>query len=142
MPLSANLSKLGSSILPRAKRATNRNNVATEKQIKKKVLAPDSPGAEMSSAETAAPKRTRPIIICYKLTWNSPITIFHVTGSLSYIFLAPINCVLFTELTIFIFKHIAKIIIWRCNADITWTSHGLQVTEVIVLIKCSLKLII
>ena len=28
--------------------------------LKKKVLAPNSPGAEMSSAETAAPKRTRP----------------------------------------------------------------------------------
>ena len=26
----------------------------------KKVLAPDSPGTEMSGAETAAPKRTRP----------------------------------------------------------------------------------
>ena len=61
MPLSANLLKLKSSILPRAKRATNRNNVATDKRIqKKKVLAPDSLGAEMSSAETAAPKRTRP----------------------------------------------------------------------------------
>ena len=52
MPLSVNLLKLESSILPRAKRATNRNNVATEKRIyKKKVLAPDSPGAEMSGAE-------------------------------------------------------------------------------------------
>ena len=28
--------------------------------LKKKVLAPDSPGAEMSGAETAAPKLTRP----------------------------------------------------------------------------------
>ena len=28
--------------------------------LKKKVLAPDSPGPEISSAETAAPKRTRP----------------------------------------------------------------------------------
>ena len=36
MPLSANLLKLESSILPRAKQATNRKNVATEKQIKKK----------------------------------------------------------------------------------------------------------
>ena len=33
MPLSANLLKLESSILPRAKRATNRNNVATEQRI-------------------------------------------------------------------------------------------------------------
>ena len=33
MPLSANLLKLESSILPRVKRATNRNNVATEKLI-------------------------------------------------------------------------------------------------------------
>ena len=32
MPLSANLLKLGSSILPRVKRARNRNNVATEKR--------------------------------------------------------------------------------------------------------------
>ena len=62
MPLSANLLKLESSILPRAKRATSRNNVATEKtNPKKKVLAPDSPGAEMSGAEMATPKRTRPI---------------------------------------------------------------------------------
>ena len=29
--------------------------------LKKKVLAPDSPGAEMSSVQTAAPKRTQPI---------------------------------------------------------------------------------
>ena len=50
MMLSANLLKLESSILPRAKRATNRNNVATEKRIEKKVLVPDSPGAEMSGA--------------------------------------------------------------------------------------------
>ena len=28
--------------------------------LKKKVLAPNSPGAEMSSAETAVPKHTRP----------------------------------------------------------------------------------
>ena len=28
--------------------------------LKKKVLAPDSPGAELSSAESAALKRTRP----------------------------------------------------------------------------------
>ena len=66
MPLSANLLKLESSILPRAKRATNRNNVATEQRIKKKkqVLAPNSSGAEMygaemSSAETAVPNRRR-----------------------------------------------------------------------------------
>ena len=65
MPLSANLFKLDSSILPRANRATNRNNVATEKLIQnKKILAPDSPvaetsGAEMSSTETAAPNRRR-----------------------------------------------------------------------------------
>ena len=57
MPLSANLLKLESSTLPRAKRATNRNNVATEQRNKKIVLAPNSPctemsGAEMSSAET------------------------------------------------------------------------------------------
>ena len=37
--------------------------------LKKKVLAPNSPGAEMSgaelsSAETAAPKRTRPLYMC------------------------------------------------------------------------------
>ena len=61
MPLSANL-KLESSILPRAKRATSRNKVATEKRIKKKVLAPNGPGAEisgaeMSSAETVALNR-------------------------------------------------------------------------------------
>ena len=31
--------------------------------LKKKVQAPDSPDAEMSSAETAAPKRTRPPIL-------------------------------------------------------------------------------
>ena len=31
MPLSTNLLKLGSSVLPRAKQATNQNNVATEK---------------------------------------------------------------------------------------------------------------
>ena len=61
-PLSANLLKLESSILPRAKRATNRNNVDTEKtNLKKKVLAPDSPGAEMSIAQTATPKRTQPL---------------------------------------------------------------------------------
>ena len=98
MPLSANLSKLESSILLRAKRATNRNNVATEKRSrqfwnavecepveirvlnltaseasykpkprsyrktnpKKKFLASDSPGAQMSGARTAAPKHTRP----------------------------------------------------------------------------------
>ena len=30
--------------------------------LKKKVPAPNSPGAEMSSAELAAPKRTRPLI--------------------------------------------------------------------------------
>ena len=66
MPLSTNLFQLESSILTRAKQATNRNNVATEKtNLKKKVLAPDSPGAqmsgvEMSSAQTAALKRTRP----------------------------------------------------------------------------------
>ena len=42
MPLSANLLKLESSILPRVKRTTNRNNVATEKRIQqKKVLAPN-----------------------------------------------------------------------------------------------------
>ena len=39
----------------------------TKINLKKKVLAPDSPGAEMSgaemsSAETAAPNRTRPIL--------------------------------------------------------------------------------
>ena len=34
MPLSANLFRLESSFLPRAKRATNRNNVATEKRNK------------------------------------------------------------------------------------------------------------
>ena len=33
MPLSANLLKLESSILPRAKQATNRNNVAAEQRI-------------------------------------------------------------------------------------------------------------
>ena len=64
MPLSANLLKLESSILPRAKRATNLNSVATEKRIKKKVLAPNGPGAEMSGveisgAETATPNRRR-----------------------------------------------------------------------------------
>ena len=32
--------------------------------LKKKVLASDSPGAEMSSARTAAPKRTRPCYLC------------------------------------------------------------------------------
>ena len=36
MPLSANLLKLESLILPRAKRATNRNSVATEQRIWKK----------------------------------------------------------------------------------------------------------
>ena len=39
--------------------------------LKKKVLAPNSPGAEMSvaelsSAESAAPKRTRPTVICIR----------------------------------------------------------------------------
>ena len=29
--------------------------------LKKKVMAPDSPSAEMSSAESAVPKRTRPL---------------------------------------------------------------------------------
>ena len=29
--------------------------------LRKKVLAPDNPGADMSSAESAAPKRTRPL---------------------------------------------------------------------------------
>ena len=72
MPLSANLLKLESSILPRAKRATNRNNVATEQRVKKKFLAPNSPGAEMygaevsgakvSSAETAVPNRRHRIV--------------------------------------------------------------------------------
>ena len=54
MPLSANLLKLESSILPRAKRATSQHNVATEKRIKKKVLAPNGPGAEMSGAEMSS----------------------------------------------------------------------------------------
>ena len=36
MPLSANLLKLESSILPRAKRATNRNNVTTKNESKDK----------------------------------------------------------------------------------------------------------
>ena len=62
MPFSANLLKLESSILPRVKRATSRNNVATKKtNLKKKVLAPDSPGAEMSGAELSSAEST-PII--------------------------------------------------------------------------------
>ena len=59
MPLSANLLKLGSSILPRAKRATSRNNVATKNESKKNVLVPDSPGAEMSGAETYLTPQSR-----------------------------------------------------------------------------------
>ena len=58
MPLSANLLKLGSSILPRAKRATNQNNVATEKRIKKKFWHPIVP-----APKCPAPKCTRPQII-------------------------------------------------------------------------------
>ena len=55
MLLSANLFRLESSVLTRAKRATNRNNVATEQRIyKKKILAPNSPGAEMSGAELSS----------------------------------------------------------------------------------------
>ena len=38
MPLSANLLKLESSILTRAKRATIRNNVATEKRSQEKII--------------------------------------------------------------------------------------------------------
>ena len=79
MPLSANLLKPEYSILPRAKRATNRNNVATEQRIyKKKILAPNSPGAEMSSAETMTPNRRRrnvpdPRILVY---WHTFLTLF------------------------------------------------------------------
>ena len=59
MPLSANLLKLESSILPRAKRVSYL--LKLESSI---LLAPNSPGAEMfgakmSSAETAAPNRQR-----------------------------------------------------------------------------------
>ena len=57
MPLSANLLKLESSILPRAKRSTNRNNVATEQRIKKKSSGTEMSGAELSSAETVVPNR-------------------------------------------------------------------------------------
>ena len=35
--------------------------------IKKKVLASDSPGSKMSSAKTAAPKRTRPFFFMVKI---------------------------------------------------------------------------
>jgi len=45
----------------RFEETTNWNNVATQKR--KKVLAPDSPGAKISGAESAAPKRTRLILM-------------------------------------------------------------------------------
>ena len=66
MPLSANLLKLESSILPRAKRATNRNNVAAEQRIWKKkfwrrmVPAPKCPAPKCPAPKCPAPKRTRP----------------------------------------------------------------------------------
>ena len=70
MPLSANLLKLESSILPRAKRATNRNNVASEQQIYKKKFWRRKVRRRIvqcrnGGAELAAPKRTRPEILNY-----------------------------------------------------------------------------
>ena len=59
IPLSVNLFRLESSILTRAKRARRRNNVATKNESKKKVLAPDSPGAQVSGAKCPAPNRRR-----------------------------------------------------------------------------------
>ena len=57
MPLSANLFRLESSILTRAKRATSRNNVATEKRIPpKKFWRPIVP-----APKCPAPKRRRRI---------------------------------------------------------------------------------
>ena len=50
---------------------------------KKKVLAPNSPGAEMFSAKTAAPKRTRPL----KCIVKRIITLFHITWNAKYIML-------------------------------------------------------
>ena len=62
MLLSVNLLKLGSSILPRAKQATSRNNVATEKRIpKKKFWRPIVPAPKCSASKCPAPKRTRPV---------------------------------------------------------------------------------
>ena len=63
MPLSANLLKLESSFLPRAKRVTSRSNVATEKRIsKKKFWRPIVPAPKCPAPNCPAPKRTRPNI--------------------------------------------------------------------------------
>ena len=61
MPLSANLF-----LNPNASEATYKPKQRSYRKtnLKKKVLAPDSPNAQMSSAQTAAPKRTRPMISC------------------------------------------------------------------------------
>ena len=61
MPLSANLLKLESSILTRAKRATNRNNVATEKRIKKMFWHRIVPATKCPAPKYPAPKRRRRI---------------------------------------------------------------------------------
>ena len=77
MPLSANLLKLESSILPRAKRATNRNNVATEQQIKKKkfwrriVRAPKCP-----VPKCPAPNRRRRNVPDPSIVTRLPVKVF------------------------------------------------------------------
>ena len=55
MPLSANLFRLESSILTRAKRATNRNNVATEKR---RDLEGKSPAGKIPSGEKTGGEKT------------------------------------------------------------------------------------
>ena len=59
MPLNANLLKLESSILPRAKRATNRNNVATDNESKKKFWRRIVPAPKCPAPNCPAPNRRR-----------------------------------------------------------------------------------
>ena len=62
MPLSANLLKLESSILPRAKRATNLNNVASEQRsLKKKFWRRIVPALKCPAPKCPALKRRRRI---------------------------------------------------------------------------------
>ena len=46
--------------------------------LKKKVLAPDSPGAQMSVAQTAAPKRTRLVYVCVYMRMYGYINCTHL----------------------------------------------------------------
>ena len=70
MPLSANLLKLESSILPRAKRATKRNNVATEQQKKKFwrriVPAPKCPAPRRRRRNVPDPEKHEVVASCYR----------------------------------------------------------------------------